>query len=120
MIAEFIYNLQTILSSRSASTTGLSNTHGSIYMPDLLANTNVHVDNFLEWDGESRTTPCLNTNCRWLEYFCTFYNHLPMWPLPADPQHPLGHCKVCQGITSGKIRRRHIKVTGVNKISLPT
>lgn len=118
MIAEFIFNLQTILTNRNSSVGHPVEALGSINMVDLLANTNVHVENFLEWDGESRTTPCLNTSCEWLEYFVTFYSSkkIPIWPLPADPGHPRGHCKVCQGVTTGIFRRRDIKVTGGNKV----
>lgn len=120
MIAELIFNLQTILSNRSSSVCPPVEVLGSISMADILANANVHVENFLEWDGESRTTPCLNTSCEWLQYFVTFYSSkgIPIWPLPADPSHPLGHCKICQGIASGAIRRRDIKVTGGNKVKL--
>lgn len=117
MIAEFIYNLQTILSNRNSSGVPPRGPR-TINMVDLLVNTNVHVEDFLEWDGESRTTPCLNTSCEWLEYFVTFYSskNIPIWPLPADPSHPRGHCKICQGLTTGIFRRRDIKVVGGNKV----
>lgn len=114
MMAEFIYNLQTILSNRGSGPPPVG--PHTIPMVDLLVNTNVHVEDFLEWDGESRTTPCLNTSCEWLEYFVTFYGHIPIWPLPADPSHPRGHCKICQGLATGIFRRRDIKVTGGNKV----
>lgn len=120
MISEFLYNIRTILNNRSTSMGAPVEVIGSIPMGEILLNTNLHVENFYEWDGESRTTPCMNHDCAWIEYFCIFYasSELPLWPLPADPEHPMGHCKVCQGLASGDIRRRNIKVVGVNKIKI--
>lgn len=78
---------------------------------------NTHVTNYLQWDDNPTTIPCLNIKCEWISFFWTFYHKAnSVWPLPSDQLHPLGHCKVCQYITEQRGKRSKLKVVGGKQV----
>jgi hypothetical protein len=105
MIAEFVYNLRAMLEARGDPPYSNHRPPGEPPgepMPTI---------------PPGGTTPCLNVDCEWISYFLTYYtSKLTIWPLPADPSHPRGHCKVCKYINEEGGRRSHLRVTDDRKV----
>jgi hypothetical protein len=54
--------------------------------------------------------PCMNVDCRWLEYLEIFYTQkLDFWSLPAA-SWPEAHCVICFRINNRLCRRSDIRI----------
>lgn len=61
-------------------------------------------------DPTSDILPCININCRWIEFLDYFYaKKVGYWSLPATTSN--GHCEICRQINSGECRFSDIKIS---------
>lgn len=118
MINSFVYNLKNSIQHKKSER--IQELKNKETMATTLCVINQHVQNFLEWDNDDRTVPCLNLDCEWFDLFHTFYSKImTFWPLPADPQHSQGYCRVCQGFKEKKILMTQVKIKKQFLVEIP-
>lgn len=61
-------------------------------------------------DPTSDILPCINIDCRWIEFLEYFYaKKVGYWSLPATTSD--GHCEICRQVNSGECRFSDIKIS---------
>lgn len=89
MIKNFLHSLDTAISDRSTSITHIHSVVSGFTIPQY----DKAVVNPLSAYDPSKSMPCLNVECRWLDYLSTFYPDMELWQLPSYTD--LGYCKIC-------------------------
>lgn len=59
-------------------------------------------------ESDSDVIPCMNVDCRWVEYLELFYSSLDFWLLPAVTEED--HCVICEMINGGECRRSDLRI----------
>lgn len=114
------YSKSTLVDDLLFSLTNMKGCY-NVTLPTLNTNVsyNEHVTNLLQWDDNSTTIPCLNVNCEWISFITTFYPALSeKFPLPSDPNHIQGYCRICQYILEENGRRSNLKLLSGQSVAI--
>ena len=89
MIKNFMHSLNESIDDRATSITHI---HSAVYVFTIPQYDKSDVDPLTVYN-KNKSIPCLNLNCRWIEYLSTFYPTMDLWQLPSYTD--LGMCVIC-------------------------
>lgn len=89
MIKNFLHALNEAIDDRTTSITHIHSVVSGFTIPQYDKG---GVDKMAAYDP-SKSMPCLNLHCRWLEYLEAFYPDTDLWQLPSHTD--VGLCVIC-------------------------
>jgi hypothetical protein len=89
MIKNFLHSLEEAINDRATSIVHIRNIVSGFTIPQY---NKKDIDPLAAYKP-SISMPCLNTDCRWLDYLETFYPDTDLWQLPAHTD--MGLCVIC-------------------------
>ena len=106
LITEFIFNLNSFIDLKNEPS----------YKKHKVCTPSINTNKLLKRNVEigsavtPGTMPCVNIECRWLQFLTYFYSHkLGYWSLPAVTQED--HCEICRLINTTDVKFSDIQIS---------